>query len=316
MTQETLAETLYEAAVDLIRSGNYEDACPKLEQSHDADPAGGTVLLLAICYEKVGKTASAWIKFKDALAMARADRRADREQRAEEHLARLEPRLSRVTVTAADPIRKLPGFSLQVDGAAIPTTSTSWTIPLDPGDHLIRAEAAERLPWSTTVTLTGDSARETVVVPELDPVPPAAPQSSVAPVEPPPTPRPSPAPPPATPPETAVAGRQQRAVGVVVGSVGLAMLGVGSYFGVRALRQNDQARDRCPDTTCADPEGVALSDDAWNRATQANVLFAVGGTTVAAGAILYLSAPRREGAVALGLSTTPGGAVMSATGRF
>ena len=317
VAQETLAETLYQAAVDHIRAGDYASACPKLAESHKADPAGGTVLLLAICYEKLGKTASAWIKFKEALAMARADRRADRERKAREYLDDLEPRLARVTVTMPDEVRTLPGFTVKVDGTQIPTISKSWTMPLDPGEHLVEAQATGRMPWSGKVTLKSDGQREPIGVPLLQPVPDEK--------EPPPrakhvtAPQPSP-PPTAPPPAPDVApthpGRTQRTAAFVVGGAGLATMGVGSYFGVRALDKNDQARALCQETTCSDPDGVALSDAAMDHATRANVLFVVGGAALATGVVLYLTAPEQENRSAVYFAPISGGASVGATGRF
>ncbi|MBN2193254.1 MAG: tetratricopeptide repeat protein [Polyangiaceae bacterium] len=119
VSKEALAETLFREASALIRAGNYDEACPKLEASQQADPTGGTVLLLAICYEAVGKTASAWLRFNEALAVARTDRRQDREDRARERLADLEPRLSFITIEVGAPDLRLPEFQLEVDGVAL-----------------------------------------------------------------------------------------------------------------------------------------------------------------------------------------------------
>ncbi len=312
-----LAETLYQAAVEHIRAGDYASACPKLAESHKADPAGGTVLLLAICYEKIGRTASAWIKFKEALAMARADRRTDREEKARKYLDDLEPRLSRVTVTMPDEVRTLPGFAVKVDGTQIPTISKSWTMPVDPGEHLVEAQATGRVSWSNTVTLKSEGQREAVDIPVLEAVRADAPTPPAPPQEKPPPPR---RPPVTTPPEPDTPptrpGRAQRAVGVVVGGVGLATIGVGSYFGFRALGSDDDARDLCPERSCSDPEGVALSDDAMDHSARANGLFVAGGAALTTGVVLYLTAPKHAKRSTLYVAPATGGATIGASGRF
>ena len=78
------AEVLFNEAGQLFRQGKYEAACQKLASSEKLDPAVGTQLNLARCYEKIGKTASAWIAFVDAAATAKSAGQAEREASARE----------------------------------------------------------------------------------------------------------------------------------------------------------------------------------------------------------------------------------------
>src|SRR3954468_23197031 len=66
----TAAIQLYDAAIKLTKTGDYAGACPKFAESERLDPQLGTLLHLADCFEKVGKTASAWARWKDAIDVA------------------------------------------------------------------------------------------------------------------------------------------------------------------------------------------------------------------------------------------------------
>lgn len=289
---EAVAETLFREATTLIQEGNYAEACPKLEASHRADPAGGTVLLLAICYEQTGRTASAWLRFNEARAMARADRRQDREARANEHLAALEPRLSFVTVVVTGSERDLPGYTVEVDGAPLPLLDTSASFPVDPGEHVVRATAEGKREWSSSVVVTGQGERSTVEIPALMDLPAPAPPDARA---------GSPSAP-ASPPEPPIVDRRprrapgttQRRLAYGVGLVGLATTGFGAYFGVVALDRREESEKLCPELTCTDADGAALNAEAFTNADRANVLIGGGVGLIVVATVLHVTAPRRR----------------------
>src|SRR5689334_20626402 len=66
------AEALFDEGVKLLQKGKYEEACKKLEASERVDSGIGTLLYLADCYEKLGKTASAWATFRAAASKAQS----------------------------------------------------------------------------------------------------------------------------------------------------------------------------------------------------------------------------------------------------
>src|SRR5262245_20486444 len=57
------AEQLYQDAYNLARAGRHAEACPMLEESDRLDPANGTKLELAQCYERTRRPASAWVLY-------------------------------------------------------------------------------------------------------------------------------------------------------------------------------------------------------------------------------------------------------------
>src|SRR3954469_21327102 len=96
-TEMALAEALYRQARQLMSEGKFAEACPKLAESHRLDPAAGTLLNLAVCHEKEGKTASAWVEYNDLLGTKGSDEASERRRTADERIRELEPGLARIT---------------------------------------------------------------------------------------------------------------------------------------------------------------------------------------------------------------------------
>src|SRR5690242_6612861 len=64
------AQSLFDAAKQLVAQGKHAEACPKFLASFKLDPKPGTAVNLADCYEKTGQIASAWARFQEAAALA------------------------------------------------------------------------------------------------------------------------------------------------------------------------------------------------------------------------------------------------------
>ena len=62
--EKATAEAMFESGVELMRQNSFKEACPKLEMSQRIEPTVGTLLYLGECYERLGRTASAWVTFK------------------------------------------------------------------------------------------------------------------------------------------------------------------------------------------------------------------------------------------------------------
>src|ERR1044071_9483616 len=97
------AEGLFTDARRLMQEGDFESACPKLEASRRLEPGLGTTLNLGNCYEKLGRTASAWAEFRSAVAEAQRAGDAVRKSTAVKRAAALEARLTRLQINVADP---------------------------------------------------------------------------------------------------------------------------------------------------------------------------------------------------------------------
>jgi hypothetical protein len=149
-------------------------------------------------------------------------------------------------------------------------------MPVDPGDHIIEAFALGKIPWKQTVTVGGKAETKTINVPVLDNAPVA------------PTP-------------TAAAGPSSQmsstfvevkkpvspAVWVAYG-IGVAGVGVGTYFGIRAMADKRTGDDNCPQDRC-NAAGVSANNDAIQGANISTVGFGVGALGIGLGTVLLLS---------------------------
>src|SRR5262245_46935235 len=94
------AEALFAEGRRLSDAGSFADACGRFEASMSLIPRLGVQLNLADCYEHMGKTASAWVSFGQAAALARRMNDA-REDVALQRQDALVPRLTRLRVSVA-----------------------------------------------------------------------------------------------------------------------------------------------------------------------------------------------------------------------
>lgn len=287
-TDRTLAQSLFEEAKKLMQASRYAEACPKLEESQRLDPGGGTMLNLALCYESEGKLSTAWADFKEALSLAHRDGRPEREQAAQEHIAALEGKLPHLTITVDAPTAD---EELSLDGAPIGKAAWGSAMSIDPGTHEVAASAPGKNRWALSVVVA-IAEHKAVAVPALGgqaAVPSAAP---VGVLPQPVAPEPVEAAPGAAagPPSTPAVGHPGRKTAgwVLVGS-GVALAGVGSFFGVRAFGKRHDSNAQCPtDTTCT-ARGVSLNDDAKTAAWIADVGVGLGLVGIGVGTYLLLS---------------------------
>jgi Tfp pilus assembly protein PilF len=283
-----LAQSLFDEGRSLLQSGQVAEACSKLERSEALDPSGGTMLNLALCHEKQGRTASAWTEYHDAIAMARRDKREEREEFAQKHILALGPMLSRLTVKVAT--EGLPeGFEILRNGAPLARAGWNAPAPVDPGPQEIVARARGYEAWTATMVVGEKADAKTIEVPALRKAaaeaPPPPPVGPVVPA--------STEPPPASPP--APTGGVQRPLGFALVGVGAVAAVVGVGFGVHALSRDSTAHDLCKsDTTCSSSAGLQATHDAVTSAKATDGLV-IGGLLLA-GAGLAVALTAKTGA--------------------
>jgi len=313
-TDKVAAEALFEDGRRLIAAGNVAEACPKFAESQRLDPSPGTLLNLASCYEKAGRTATAWATYREAASASSAAGRADYVATAQRHAEALAPRLGRLSLKVDQPVA---GLQIVRDGMRIDPAAWGEPIPIDPGSHTIEASAPGYKGWASGVT-TQDGAIANLTVPQLEPLP-----ASEAPPPPPPVTKPPPPPEAHTdlgttvvPPPPASSGGGQRTIGVVMGAAGLVGLGLAGVFSVVAKNKYNGS---LPDCQTGNPglcneTGVSQRDSARGFGDAASVAVVVGAAALAGGLVVWITAPNGEtrapAAARIGIVPAPGGALL------
>jgi len=274
-----------------MAAGNYTEACPKFAESHRLDPGGGTLLNLAVCHEGEGKLATAWGEFQEALALAQADGREDRTSLAEQRIAAIEPQLARLTVTLpASPPEKLV---VSVNGTPLGAAAWGAPMPVDAGPVRVEASAPGRREFVKSVDIR-DGQNIVVEVPELAKAANAG----------------------SGPNDSGVAASNEpnHAAAYVVGGLGLAAIGVGSYFGVQALHDRNEANDLgCNEDSCPNKAAYQAEESAVFNGWLATAGIGAGLAAVGVAVYLYVDAEAEHaesGDVAVLPSAGPRGAVL------
>ncbi len=306
---KSLATQLFKEGRGLVEQGKIPEGCRKLEESQRLDPGGGTLLNVALCHEKEGRTASAWTEFTEALGIAKKDDRPQRIELAQTHIAALEPTLSRLVIQVPE-AADFPELEIKRDGSVIRRAAWGTAMPVDPGQHLVEASAQGKIPWKSSVNVGAKADTRTVIVPPLDnaPVPPPSQASTQGTA-------------PASPPVESRSGGRSPAGWVSLG-FGLVGVGFGTYFGLRAMSLQKDADKVCNGALCVpNTDGVSRNNEAIKSANLSSVGFGVGLLGVAVGTYLLLSggspAPRASAAYpTLGASVSRTASELTLSGHF
>jgi hypothetical protein len=283
--QKSTADALFKEGKKLLDAKDFDAACPKLAESASLQPGGGVQLALAICHEGQGKLATAYNDYREALALAKRDKRQDREDIASGKLAELEPKLSRLVIDVSDAARAQT-LAITLDGASL--TSASWGIPIpvDGGTHtvVVTAPGKKEQSFDVTVKPKGDKHRV-----EIGPLADAPAGEVVAPktMDAPATPKTD---------EAKVAPVETKKGGVgagpyILGGVGIVALAVGGYFGFKAIGASSDAKNACPGNECTSGDALDKNDQAKSSARIANVGVGVGIVALSGAVIWWALSP-------------------------
>jgi tetratricopeptide (TPR) repeat protein len=268
-------QVLFDEGNKLFKAGDYHEAARKLEASLERMPqAVGTRGKLAECYEKLGRTASAWAMWREVASMSRKANQVERAEVADARVAALEPKLPRLSIEV--PL-DAPELAVRIDGRKLSEGELETPLPLDPGDHVVTATAAGKGRFEETVTLVnGKTERVRVTLvggPKATPEPASEPKNipyrasdadraafAAAAEE--PTPASS-------------GGNGRRTWGWVLTSVGVASLATAGVLSYLAVKNDDDGK----------------VDKAIDQANLATGFVIAGGVLTAGGVILWLTAP-------------------------
>jgi hypothetical protein len=291
-TEHALAESLFQDGLKLEKQGKQDEACKKYEEAikHDTT-ATGTLYKVAVCHEREGLTATAWTELKEVLARAHAEHRADREKIATAGIAKLEPKLSHLTIEVPSG-SQVDGLSVMLDGVEVGKAGWGSSVPIDPGDHSVTANAPQREAWSTHVTVKPDGDAETVSVPEL-----AQSAQNAAPA--------------ATAPASSDAGDgsapSKRTIGWIAGGVGAAGLLTAIVTGLMISDRKTTYDEQCKTSPCASQEGLDAQASGKTLMTVNAVAWVLGAAGLGVGAYFLLT-PAKDGPQAdVHATAVPGG---------
>ncbi len=283
------AEALFKEGRRLMDSGSYTEACPRFAESQALDPAPGTELNLALCYQKAGRLATAWAALRTAQALADAAGQKSRSASAKAGAAALEPTLSRLTIAVPESSR-VPGLEVRCDGDLMGAVEWDIAVPRDGGGHDIEASAPGKKAWQGHVDLKVSGQNAVVEVPALEDLPLPPPMQAPIAVEPVPTAVPDVEHAIASPPIVEgppPPGHTQRIVALVMAGTGVVAMGVGGFVGLQAKANDNTARDE------TGPARFNDSTSAVHLGNAASLIVGIGAAVAVAGAVVWFAAPDR-----------------------
>ena len=108
----------------------------------------------------------------------------------------------------------------------------------------------------------------------------------------------------------------RRTAAFVLGGAGLAALGIGTYFGLRAFALHSEAEELCAREGGCRAEAVAKDGHSKDCALVSTLTIGAALATLGAGAYLYLSSGSTEPVHALVVTPTVGGGAVGYVARF
>ena len=277
------AEALFRQGRQAMDTKNFQEACQKFAESQKLDPAAGTLMNQATCEEKLGKLASAWQHWKEAIDALPA--KDDRAPFARSRVEELEKKLPRLQVTLGSGAEQ--GARVFRDEIELGPAGRGVPLPVDPGTHTVTVRMPGRFDKSVPVTIAvGEELQMDIQPGAVDP-------NAV-------TTGPKPRP---------------RTLGWVLAGVGVAGVGAAATTGLMLIGTKSTIDGHCRDKLC-DPEGIDAVNSGKTLVVVNTAAWIVGGLGLGLGGYFLLSGSKSQPTTALAPRIGPDGASLSCVGRF
>jgi hypothetical protein len=281
------AEVLFRRGREAMEAKRYADALPSFAESQRLDPGAGTLMNLATCEEKLGRVASAWQHWKEALDALAAD--DDRTPLARSRVEALERKLPRLTISLAS--GKELGARVFRDDVELGPASQGVALPIDAGHHTVTVHMPGHLPQRIAVRLGEGEQKQVQVHPG------------------------------AVDPSSAANGRTgatwPRTLGWVLAGAGVAAAGTAAVTGVMLLDYKSTVEADCPNKACVTQDGFDAAATARTLTTVNTAAWIAGGAGLGLGAYLLIStSPRDKARTAVAPSVSGDGFSVWCRGTF
>jgi hypothetical protein len=237
--------------------------------------------------ERAGKVAAALAHHLLLRDLAKRAQDGPREHAARRAIDRLLPRVPTLIITAGGQLPE--GTRVTLDGRELPRGALGSRLPLEPGEYDLRASAPDGSSFQLKVALP-EGSRKAVAI-QLSGVQPQHTERRGFRLTP------------------------LRTTGIALGAVGLAGLGIGTYYWIKSGKIYDEVNSACQNLRCP-PEQQSAIDDGRSKENLARVGLIFGGLALASGLGLALvewpTGPLASAHVSL--SAAPGG--LRVRGRF
>ena len=264
------ADKLFDDGRRYLQNKEYQLACTAFEESQAADPALGTELNIALCYEEWGHVAAAYHAYREAERIA-TEKKDPRVKTAQKKLAELAPKVPHVGFDLPPGADSAAIFLL--DGKEIDRGGFAGEIEVEPGPHAIEARVPGQDPKTTRFDIEiGEHKRVTVDLPQI--VVKQQPSSKIV----------------APPVKERDPQRFWAGIGLVSGG-GIAIAVSGT---VALLARSDYAKQiaNCPGDVCETHAAYTATNDDRSRANAMTFVAAGGLVLAGVGAYLLLTDQR------------------------